>query len=140
MFLPELYKPEQLHTKTSPICLDETVQLEGHDILRLLPYYPDLNPIELIWAKVKSYVSMRNTSSTISRAKALCEDKISSMSVEEWSVKCKHVEKIKKDYAAVEPHIDNIIEPLIISVGLNTDSSDSDPEEEDNLSGIEELQ
>ncbi|KAG8294197.1 hypothetical protein J6590_108137 [Homalodisca vitripennis] len=39
-----------------------------------------------------------------------------------------------------EPQIDNIMESLIISVGSDTDSSDSDPEEEDNLSGIEELQ
>ncbi|KAG8251302.1 hypothetical protein J6590_082311 [Homalodisca vitripennis] len=53
---------------------------------------------------------------------------------------CKHVEKIESDYAAAEPQIDNIIESHIISVGSDTDSSDSDPEEEDNLSGIEELQ
>ncbi|KAG8336033.1 hypothetical protein J6590_054084 [Homalodisca vitripennis] len=71
------------------------------------------------------------------QAKALCEDKISSMGAEEWLVKCKHVEKIERDYAAAEPQIDNIIESLIISVGSDTDSSDSDPEEEDNLSGIE---
>ncbi|KAG8306912.1 hypothetical protein J6590_035990 [Homalodisca vitripennis] len=68
------------------------------------------------------------------QAKALCEDKISSMGAEEWSVKCKHVEKIERDYAAAEPQIDNIIESLIISVGSDTDSSDNDPEEEDNLS------
>ncbi|KAG8295439.1 hypothetical protein J6590_080304 [Homalodisca vitripennis] len=74
------------------------------------------------------------------QAKALCEDKISSMGAEEWSVKCKHVEKIERDYAAAKPQIDNIIESLIISVGSDTDSSDSYPEEEDNLSGIEELQ
>ncbi|KAG8256366.1 hypothetical protein J6590_070487 [Homalodisca vitripennis] len=49
-------------------------------------------------------------------------------------------EKIERDYAAAEPQIDNIIQSLIISVGSDTDSSDSEPEEEDNLSGIEELQ
>ncbi|KAG8270601.1 hypothetical protein J6590_082096 [Homalodisca vitripennis] len=79
--------------------------MKGHDILLLPPYYPDLNPIELIWA----HVAMRNTSFTMSQAKALCEDKISSMGAEEWSVKCKHVEKIERDYAAAGVRIQTAV-------------------------------
>jgi transposase len=30
-------------------------------VLRLLPYHPDLNPIELIWVEVKWWVRAKNT-------------------------------------------------------------------------------
>lgn len=143
MLLPELYKLVQLHKpRYARYALDETVKREGHDILRLPPYHPDLNPIELIWAEIKGYVAKRNTSCTMAKAKALCEEKVSRMGAEDWLMKCKHVEKIEQDYAAAEPQIDNIIESFIISVGneSDTDSSDGLSEEEEELSGIEELQ
>lgn len=78
----------------------------------------------------------------MAQAKALCEEKVSRMGAEDWLVKCKHVEKIEQDYAAAEPQIDNIIDSFIISVGneSDTDSSDGLSEEEEELSGIEELQ
>ena len=38
----------------------ETVAKEyGHEILRLLPYHCELNPIELAWAAEKNYVAGR---------------------------------------------------------------------------------
>ena len=37
--------------------IDEIAKKWGHEILRLPPYHCDLNPEELIWAQVKSYVA-----------------------------------------------------------------------------------
>lgn len=32
----------------------------GHEVLRLPPYNPDLNPIEMVWATVKQYLATIN--------------------------------------------------------------------------------
>lgn len=32
----------------------------GHTVLRLPPYYLDLNPIKIIWSQLKDYVAARN--------------------------------------------------------------------------------
>lgn len=136
MLVPELYKLVVLHKpRFVRYLLDETVQREGHNILRLPPYHPDLNVIELIWADVKNFVAKRNVSCKFEEMKALAEQKFLSMGAEDWKNKCEHVKKIENEYASREPVIDNLIESFIVS--LNSDSESS--EHSDFLSGVEEL-
>jgi transposase len=61
MCKPELYsliKLRKLRFKTFKI--DALLAEHGHSALRLPPYHPDLNPIELIWASVKEYVARKS--------------------------------------------------------------------------------
>lgn len=39
---------------------DEIITKAGHTVLRLPPYHPDLNPIEMIWGAVKNAIASRN--------------------------------------------------------------------------------
>nr|CAH7734875.1 unnamed protein product [Callosobruchus chinensis] len=39
---------------------DKIMTEAGHSVLRLPPYHPDLNPIELAYASLKQYVAERN--------------------------------------------------------------------------------
>lgn len=138
MYVPELNKLVQLHKpRYLRYAFDEAVQKEGHNVLRLPPYHPDLNPIELIWADVKSYVASRNVSCNISDAKVLCEERISAMGPEDWARKCNHVKKIEEEYAARESLIDTLVESFVIS--LDRDSDFDSSEHSDVESGIEEL-
>jgi transposase len=41
------YKP-----KYKTFTVDELIAANGHTVLRLPPYHPGLNPIELIWADI----------------------------------------------------------------------------------------
>ena len=41
--------------------IDKIAMENGHNVLRLLPYYCQYNPRELIWAQVKKFVADRNT-------------------------------------------------------------------------------
>lgn len=48
MFVPELYQLIKLYKpRIGQYLLDETVKKEGHMALRLSPYHPDLNHIEV---------------------------------------------------------------------------------------------
>jgi transposase len=72
MFVPELYQLIKLYKpRLRRYLLDETVQKEGHTVLRLSPYHPDLNPIELIWADIKGFVARKNLTCNFSEVQAI---------------------------------------------------------------------
>lgn len=138
LLVPELYKLIlQYKPRFVRYELDELVATNGHVVLRLPPYHPDLNPIELIWAEVKNYVASRNIQCSFESIKSLAEEKFNLIGAKEWATKCDHVKTIEKDYASAEPRIDNLVESMIISLG-NSDS-DSSEDDDDGLSGIEDL-
>jgi transposase len=57
--LYEIIKAYKLKYKT--FLVDEIMAANGNMVLRLPPYHPDLNPIELIWVDVKQWVGAENT-------------------------------------------------------------------------------
>lgn len=43
------------NTQKEPVYrTDELLKTSGHTVLRIPPYHPDLNPIELVWADIKT--------------------------------------------------------------------------------------
>lgn len=142
MLKPQLYKII-LENKTRFVqyVLDELLMGKGHTVLRLPPYHPDLNPIEMIWADVKNYVATHNTTFKLPDIKKLCEEKFSMIGQDQWKLKCDHVQNAEKEYAAREPAIDDVTESFIINVGSDSESSDdAGPDDSDaEMSGIEEL-
>lgn len=141
MFVPELYQLIKLYKpRLCRYLLDETVQKEGHTVLRLPPYHPDLNPIELIWADVKGFVASKNVSCNFSQVQKITEDKIASMGQEDWIPKCEHVKKIENDYLENEGGIDNFIDSFVISLEDDSDTEDTDEDDPDAMSGVEELE
>lgn len=116
------------------------VKAKGHDILRLPPYHPDLNPIELVWADVKVYVAGRNVTFNFSEVQTITEEKISTMGPEDWVKKCKHVKKVEDEYLSMEAGIDSVVESFIISLESDSESESTDDDSEEGVSGIEELQ
>ena len=71
----------------------------GHRVIRLPPYHCELNPLELIWAQVKRYAAMHNTSFKISNLDTLCQEAVANVSVEDWVKACGHVIKEEKNVA-----------------------------------------
>jgi hypothetical protein len=60
MCKPELYSLiKLLKPRFKTFKIDAVRAEHGHSVLRLPPYHPDLNPIELIWASVKEYVARK---------------------------------------------------------------------------------
>ena len=59
----------------------------------LTAYHCELNPIEMIWAQLKSYVRKRNTTSKIKDVERLVLEAIDSITPEAWAKCVEHVKK-----------------------------------------------
>ncbi|KAJ4451636.1 hypothetical protein ANN_03105 [Periplaneta americana] len=75
--------------------IDTVAVQHGHTVLRLPPYHCDFNPIELIWAQVKSDVAKHNTDFKISKTKELFEAALGKITPENWNSACEHVRYIE---------------------------------------------
>ena len=121
MLRPELLQLAKAHKHTKSFHIDKYLKSQGHVALRLPPYHPQLNPIELVWAEIKRLVALRNTTFKLKDIEILTREAISSIDKEFWN-KCEnHVHKIEEDYWKKEGlHI--IQPPAIINVFESSDS------------------
>ncbi|KAL4121809.1 hypothetical protein QTP88_014247 [Uroleucon formosanum] len=142
MFKPQLYdiirKHKQVFIKYS---LDGILSKEGHDIIRLPPYHPDLNPIEMIWSQVKQYIAKQNHNGSIKKIAELCKQKMESMGKSEWGAVCANVKKLETEMWKNESYMDIEMDKLIVTYGEDTtDDSDTSTEDEDDDLGVAPLQ
>ncbi|KAJ4427109.1 hypothetical protein ANN_24724 [Periplaneta americana] len=111
----------------------------GHSVLRLPPYHPDLNPLEMIWADAKQWVANRNTTFKIADVMALCRQSFEEIRVDKWKNVCRHSEKVKSDYFEMEGLVEDAIERIAFTVNNSSDTNDSESEDGED-GGIEELE
>ena len=106
-----------------------------------MAYHPDLNPIEMIWGKVKNWAAANNTTFKLSDVKQLVEKKFSEMGVEDWVPFCDHVENIEKEYIEKDKIMDTEDFSFIISLSHSDDESDSSSASSNGscMSGVELL-
>ena len=83
----------------APCMVDEIAAQAGVKILRLPPYHPELNPIELVWAYIKARVAKRNVSFKVAEVKVMVKEAIAEMPVHVWRRCVKHVMKQELLYA-----------------------------------------
>ena len=61
MLRPQLLELARLNRPPSPTyAIDELIRENGHEVLRLPPYHPDFNAIELIWSQLKAIIRQKN--------------------------------------------------------------------------------
>lgn len=71
--------------------IDKLFEAEGHAVLRLPPYHPDLNPIENIWGILKNVVADKNTTFKLKAVvKILNEELDDEKYVNYWRAACRH--------------------------------------------------
>ena len=98
-FAPDCLKPELLslvksQNKPKKFQVDEMILQHGHLCLRLPPYHSHLNPIELVWAKVKGTVADENTTFKIGDVRDLTISALQRIDQTYWE-KC--VDKVIKE-------------------------------------------
>ncbi|CAG4982209.1 unnamed protein product [Colias eurytheme] len=100
--------------------IDELVRSKGHEILRLPPYHPELNPIEKIWGILKNYVDKKNLGQNMTSIMALIKERMEMIDSSMWENTCRHVNDLEKEYMK---NFDMDFE-FIINVESDSDESD----------------
>ena len=105
--------------------IDEIAKNHGHEVLRLPPYHCTLNPIELVWARLKT--SVRRNNVTPSMTNSVCSvlrQCIDGIVATLWGKCGQNTIKIERLYSMQE--LENYNRQFVIKVG----ESDSEDEEE----------
>lgn len=124
--LIELVRNEVLLNKEkyNKYVIDEIAKTRGITILRLPPYHCELNPIELVWAQVKSEVAKNNVTYKLADIKNLFAKAISNVTPENWRKCVEHVIKQEDRMWTLDITMDQMVEPLVISLGSPDAMSD----------------
>lgn len=133
-FDADFRRSELLHlvatNKPQPIYSTDTILRENGFIpVRLPPYHPDLNPIELIWNMVKRKVSEKNMSRVpLSELKQNTRDAFSTITKDDWIGAIQHVNQISDDYWTRDGLLEEELDRIIINVGIDSTDESSDDE------------
>ena len=98
----------------------------GHEVVRLPIAHCELNPIEMAWASMKSYIRRNNKSFTLKEAESLVEAGFEEVTAEMWRKMCQHVKKIEDKYWEQDGLIEEAVEEFILRIGDEDDDSDND--------------
>lgn len=104
---------------------DEMAREKNITVLRLPPYHCELNPIELVWAQIKSEVARKNKTFKLADVKILLNEAISNVTANDWKKCVVHVKKDEQRMWDLDIHVEAVVEPLIITPDADS-SSDSD--------------
>lgn len=111
--------------------LDEIALEMGHEVVRLPPYHCQYNPIELIWAQVKGEVAEKNHTFKMADVEVLVNNALNAVTEDVWAKCGEHCNKIQEDDFAKEGLRDEILEPIILTINPDENSSDEDDDEGD---------
>lgn len=129
MLKVELLELVRTHAPQKSYYVDELAKEKGHEVLRLAPYSCDLNPIEMVWAQVKSYVRRRNRTGGLEAIRSLIEEAVASVSPSAWAKCCEHVVRLEEEYWERE-NVAEEVERVVVSLASSGSESDEDNEEE----------
>ena len=126
--LLELVKKQQ---RVPVYVVDEMAKQKGHEVLRLAPYNCDLNPIELIWAQVKSHVRQHNKTGHMNVVQELVTAAVEQVTQSQWASCCDHVIKAEEMYWKSDSIMEEI-EPFVIGL-VSDDESDTDSDDDSDV-------
>ena len=115
LLIPKKYYIKK-KTKKNPVVYktDKIANLHGHEVLRTPVRHCELNPIELIRAQVKGFVTKNNTTFRLKDVKELMYAAFGKITKDVWTKAEEHVVKIEKQYCKENCIDRDVIEPISI--------------------------
>ncbi|CAK1594493.1 unnamed protein product [Parnassius mnemosyne] len=132
----DLLKLIKQHGSENVYKIDEVLKAAGHEVLRLPPYHPDLNPIELVWGDIKGQLSRNELYSNLDKKKIALEKLFSKFPVQKWVACDTHVQKFEDEYCQHDRILDDAMDEMIINLQDNSDSSSCTDREDGNSSDM----
>lgn len=117
--LIKLYQPK-LHV------VEGILKELGHEVLRLPPYYCDLNPVDNILNLVKQRASEKSVSKSECETERLALKEIYKIKDDEWKSQVELVKKLEREYWEKEQLTDQALERLNVLPIEENDNSGSD--------------
>lgn len=114
--------------------IDGILEEAGHSVLRLPPYHPELNPMKMVWASLKSYVAERHVNCSVEQVTELCSHFFDSFATEKWKIRCELAKECEQCFMAVEPMLETLMDTVILNLpgeGHDSDSEDDAKESSD---------
>jgi len=105
-----LKKVRKLKKQFDKYVIDEYAKDNQKLVLRLPPYHCELNPIELAWDSVKSYVRMHNTTFKLKDVLELIKKGVENVTSEMWTKFVRHVIKEEDKFWNIENLTDEILD------------------------------
>ena len=102
--------------------IDGILAEQGHSVLRLPVYHPELNLIKFIWATVKNATGEQNVTFKLDDVKKLTDENFAKITPLYWKKRYDHVKRIEDEFIKNEGILDEGIE-IIIYVGNDSDTS-----------------
>lgn len=124
--LVKLYKPQ-----LKVFQIDKLFIENGHNVLRIPPNHPDLNPNELVWTSLKQHVSQSYVTYELREVINLADNYLRNFSAEDWTARYRLVEDIENEYLRKEIALDAVIDQLIADFGINEDTDDDEDHDEE---------
>ncbi|XP_077283238.1 uncharacterized protein LOC143909211 [Arctopsyche grandis] len=123
---------------TKPFVLDKILEAHGHNVLRLPPYHPELNPIELLWGIIKGKVASKNVMFDLKVVEELFRKEAESITIDKFRDVWRHVKKHEEKFIELEPKLDNLTDNFTDIIKVEY-SEYMDSSSDGELSGVEEL-
>lgn len=121
----ELYALVRLQKPPTPTyVIDKKASELGFKVIRLPPYHCHYNPIEMVWANLKNYVKVRNTTFKLADIENLFRESVVNFTSDMWTKYVDHVEKLIDEDWRNEGLNDASVQELIVN--LAPDDSDED--------------
>ena len=102
----------------------------GFEVLRLPPYHCIFNPIELIWAWVKTTVAKKNSTFKMADVEKLVNDTLLQVTQKQWEDACKHCHQLVDQFWISDGLQEEEIERVLIQLDGNDSSEESDTGEQ----------
>jgi transposase len=119
---PDLYNLIKEHMPHHPTNhINEVLAETGHSILHLPPHYLDLNTKQLLWATIKDWIAVNNTTPKLDDVTHLTKEGSASIALENWSSRCHHIVKAEAKYFESKQ-----LETFTINPNNSSDTTDPD--------------
>lgn len=132
MLKPQLFSLIKAHKEQhKTYSIDKILSNHNHSVLRLPPYHPDLNPIEMAWAAIKGYVSSKNVNWSTGKVIELVKEKVAVMGAPEWGRICQKIKDIEAEYVKSDHVVDLVTDEFVIFADDDCDTDEESSDDDD---------